>query len=85
MTELEKLKERKEQIEDQLNRTWFKHKLKREPTDYQRDWPDVGKWSILDESCSDIIEEYKALGGVITELEHLERERRIAAIWDETD
>jgi len=83
MNELEKLKERKEQIEDQLNRTWFKHKLKREPTEYQQAWPDTGKWIALEESHSDIIEEYKELGGIITELEHLEIERRIAAIWDE--
>lgn len=85
MNELEKLKERKEQIEDQLNRTWFKHKLKRDPTAYQQYYPEAGKWSALERSHSDIIEEYKTLGGVITELEHLERERCIAAIWDETD
>jgi len=83
MNDLEKLKERKQEIEDTLNRTWFKHKLKRDPTLYQQDFPDAGKWVALEESHSDIIKEYKELGGVITELEHLERERRIAAIWEE--
>ena len=83
MNELEKLRERKAQIEDQVDKAWFKHKLKREPTRYQVDWPDAGKWNALSEIYSDIIEERKIISIEIAELEQQEAERKITEIWND--
>jgi hypothetical protein len=87
MNRLEKLKQEKADIDEQINKRWFKHKLTRELPAWagialkgESEW---GKNLFLKKECSEFSERYREILFEIEELEQQSREQRIADIWKE--
>lgn len=82
MSKLEKLKEERDKVNDQIKKVWFKMKLKEDDGKVPTWYFDGFKISKLYDVCPELIEEHNELSEQIGVLELLEIDKRIAKIWN---